>query len=71
MAKRAINFAKNFSHYFYDANPFRTIESLSTLIDHHIILNKEKTIALVNKPPGFILSGVFSLSLKKIATESR
>lgn len=44
-------------HYLTKANPFKTVDSLSTLINENLTLTSNKDIAVLNKPPGFILLG--------------
>lgn len=44
------------AHYLIRANPFKTVDSLSQLINQNLHLTKDENIALINKPPGFILS---------------
>lgn len=46
----------NRAHYLFRANSFKTVDSLSELINQNLHLTKDKNIALLNKPPGFILS---------------
>ena len=50
------------SHYLIRANPFKTIESLSELINKNLFLTNDKNVAILNKPPGFILSSNIKIS---------
>ncbi|CAF0787308.1 unnamed protein product [Brachionus calyciflorus] len=43
-------------HYLIRANPFKTIDSIADFIDKNLYLTSNKDIALLNKPPGFVLS---------------
>lgn len=52
--KMSRNIVKNL-HYFNEANPFKTIDSLSVLINEHLTLTSDKNIAILNKTPGFVL----------------
>ena len=45
---------QNISHYFGDANPFTTVESLSKLISTSLFKTENKDIVVLNKPPNFI-----------------
>ena len=46
-----------FSHYFYQSNPFKTIESLSLFVENNLFKTQNKDIIVLNKPPNFILKG--------------
>jgi hypothetical protein len=52
----AVNTNKIF-HYFQQSNQFKTVESLSHLIENNLFTTKNKDIVLINKPPNFILKG--------------
>ena len=45
------------NHYFYQSNPYKSVDSLSSLINDHLIQTDNKDLALLNKPPGFVLLG--------------
>ena len=45
-------------HYLQNSNPFRTLDSLSNLINDNLILTENKNVAILNKPPGFVLLGI-------------
>lgn len=47
--------AKNY-HYFYNANPYKSIESIKKFA-HQECLYHDEEIAAFNKPPGFSLLG--------------
>jgi hypothetical protein len=49
--------AKNF-HYFYDANPYKSIDSMKKFIQKECIYH-EGEIAAFNKPPGITLLGIY------------
>lgn len=70
MGSFAKNFLKKDLHYFLNANPYKTIESLNKLLDQNLTLCKNGNYAILNKPPGFVLLGKFShivLSYSKCA----
>jgi hypothetical protein len=50
--------AKNI-HYFYDANPYKSLESMKKFTQKECIYH-EGEIAAFNKPPGFTLLGIYS-----------
>lgn len=50
------NKAGRIQHYLLEANPFKTVDSLSKLIENNLYLTDNKDIVIVNKPPGFILA---------------
>jgi hypothetical protein len=57
MSRQIIKKINQTNHYFYQSNPFKTIDSLSSLISDHVIQTDNKDLALLNKPPGFVLLG--------------
>jgi hypothetical protein len=48
---------KNINNYLAEANPYKTVESISKLISDHIYETQNKDIVVFNKPPGFIYLG--------------
>ena len=52
LAKKAIH-----SHYFDKANPFKSVDSLNKLLDENLFVTNNPNIAILNKPPGFVLQG--------------
>ncbi len=61
-ASAAANTKKLF-HYFHESNQFKTLESLTHLIEKNLFLTQNKDIALINKPPNFILKGFSRLNI--------
>ena len=55
-ASAALN-TKKIIHYFQQSNQFKTVESLSHLIENNLFTTNNKDIVLINKPPNFILKG--------------
>ena len=49
---------KNF-HYFYDANPYKSLDSLKQFAHKECVYHQGE-IAAFNKPPGFTLLGILS-----------
>jgi hypothetical protein len=56
------NFLKNATkvHYLKNANPFRTLDSLSNFMVDNLQLTENKDVVVLNKPPGFVFFGLFS-----------
>ena len=68
-ASAAVN-TKKIIHYFQQSNQFKTVESLSHLIENNLFTTKNQDIVLINKPPNFILKGLgqafFNVVITKI-----
>ena len=56
--------AGKIKHYLLESNPFKTIDSISKLIDDHLYLTDNKDLAILNKPPGLILAGNLKLKIR-------
>lgn len=50
------------AHYLARANPYKTIDSLSEFINNNLHLTSNKNVALINKPPGFVLSSKIKIN---------
>lgn len=55
MSKFAKNLLRKDVHYLQNANPYKTIESLNSLLDNNLSLCENNNYAILNKPPGFAL----------------
>ena len=60
LAKRAI-----YPHYFDKANPFKSVDSLNQLLDENLFVTNNPNIAILNKPPGFVLQGWLAIGFGK------
>lgn len=53
-------------HYLLESNPYKKIDSFSKLIENNLFQTQNKDIAIINKPPGLVLSSrIFLISLKR------
>ncbi len=52
-AKKTVNTIK---HYFLDANPYRTADSVINLLEERLFKTDNPEVLVLNKPPGFQLS---------------
>lgn len=61
-------FIRNINTYLAEANPYKTIESISKLISEHVYESSNKDIVIFNKPPGFMYLGklIIFLNLKRL-----
>ena len=61
MSKFAKNLLRKDVHYLQNANPYKTIESLNSLLDNNLSLCENNNYAILNKPPGFALLGLYTI----------
>ncbi len=52
------NFIRNnIQNYLFQANQYKSVDSLSKLISDHLYETTNKDIVVFNKPPGFVYLG--------------
>ncbi len=50
---------KTIKHYFLDSNPYKTVDSVNTLLEERLFKTNNPEVVILNKPPGFQLSSDF------------
>ncbi len=48
---------KQIGNYLAEANPFKTVASISKLVNEHLFETSNKDVVIFNKPPGFVYLG--------------
>jgi len=54
---------RKINNYLTEANPYKTVESISKLISDHIYETSNKDLVILNKPPGFMYLSILKNKL--------